>query len=618
MSYGYAGKILHIDLTCGRVRQSDLDEQIAEKFIGGYGVGARLLYNLIPPHADPLGPENVLAIMTGPLTGSGVATGTRWTACCKSPLTGTWGDANGSGYFGPTLKAAGYDGLLFYGASQSPVYLYIENEDFELLPADDFWGLDTYETDDRLKERHGNQAEVICIGPAGEKLSLISGIVHAKGRIAARSGVGAVMGSKRLKAVVVKGNKKLPLAQPEEVKRLRAKYTSQIMGGVGSADFYRLTGTAGYIEAGVNEADSPIRNWQGVPDDFKQVHNIGVHAIFGLGRKKRSCWQCPVGCWGEIPLGSNTVHQPEYETSAAFGSNLLMSNLPTLLSCNDICDRYGLDTISAGSTIAFAIECFEAGIITDTDMPDFSIHWGDPKSILTLLTQLAKREGFGAFLADGSHKASQMIGQGSEKFAMHVGGQEVAMHDPRYEPGMGLIYIADATPGRHTQASQFIPAPGLEIEGYPGFGKERENQRGRGRYMKPMSTINHVMNVSGLCLFGYLSTTVSLLPEWLSAVTGKKYDLSTLMDCGERISNIRQAFNVREGVNFLQYKLPGRVYGVPPQNSGPTSNITVDIRILVQEYLSTMDWGQDNPIPSRAKLESLGLADIAGDLWGRE
>jgi aldehyde:ferredoxin oxidoreductase len=440
--------------------------------------------------------------------------------------------------------------------------------------------------------------------------------VHAKGRIAARSGVGAVMGSKRLKAVVAKGNQELTFADPEAVKNLRTKYMRQITQGVGSADFYRSTGTPGYISAGVKEGDSPIRNWKGVPDDFNEVDSIGVHAIFKLGRRKRSCWRCPISCWGEIPLGKKTVHQPEYESAAAFGSNLLMSDLTTLLRCNDICNRYGLDTISAGSTIAFALECYEAGILKDLDRPDVSLDWGVPKAILMLLKQMANREGFGAILTDGSARAAELIGQGADQYAMQVGGQELAMHDPRYEPGLGLVYLADATPGRHTQASQFIPPPELEIPGYPGYGKEQNKQLGRGKMMKPMSALNHVMGCSGLCLFGYLSATSSLLPDWLSAVTGKNYTLDVLMECGERISNIRQAFNAREGINFLKFKLPRRAYGYPPLLSGPTANIHVDMGMLVQEYLSVMDWGKVNPVPSRDKLISLGLPDIAEDLWG--
>jgi aldehyde:ferredoxin oxidoreductase len=617
MIHGYAGKILNVDLTNGAIKSEPLDEGSAEAFIGGYGLGVRLLYDRIPAHADPLGPENVLAIMTGPLTGSGVPSGTRWTVCCKSPLTGTWGDANGSGFFGPQLKAAGYDGILFKGISREPVYLAVQDGEAKLLSAEDLWGLDTYAVDDALKSMYGGDSESVCIGPAGERLSLIAGVVHAKGRTAARSGVGAVMGSKRLKAIVVRGGSRLRLAQPEQVKALRSKYTRQILDGVGLSSFYSVTGTPGYIEAGVSEGDSSIRNWKGTPSDFTDVKRIGAGAIFALGRKKRSCWKCPIGCWGEVPLKTGMVHQPEYETASAFGSNLLVSDLETLLKCTDLCNRRGLDTISTAATIAFAVECFEGGLISEDDTGGLILRWGDAATMFELARQLADRQGFGATLADGTLKAVGQIGQGAERYAMHVGGQEIAMHDPRHEPGLGLVYVADATPGRHTQASQYIPPEGLDVGPYPGFGKSRELQEGRGRHMKPMACANHAMSASGLCLFGYLSTTMSLLPEWLTAVTGKPYALDQVLECGERIANLRQAFNVRDGFNLTKLALPGRIYGTPPLSSGPTKGITVDIQRLLSEHMEEMDWDRLTAAPSRRKLEALGLHDVAADLWGK-
>lgn len=615
MIYGYSGKILYVDLSNERIESRELDPKLAWDFIGGYGIGARLLYDMIPAHANPLGPDNVLAIVAGPLTGSGAPTGTRWTVCCKSPLTKTWGDASGSGFFGAGLKSTGYDAVLINGISQEPVYLLINGEQANLHNADHLWGLDTYETDDVLKAKHGEDAQIACIGPAGEKLSLISGIVHHKGRIAARSGVGAVMGSKRLKAVVAKGKNKPIFAFPKTVEQLRRKYTRQIISGVGSADFYRLAGTPGYIVSGVQEGDSPIRNWKGVPKDFQDVTKISAHAIFDLGRKKRSCWQCPIGCWGEVPLNNEIVHQPEYETASAFGSNLLNSSLKGLLQCADICNRYGLDTISVGTAIAFAIECFEAGLITLSDTSGLVLRWGDEKGIVELTGQIARREGLGAMLADGTRLAAERIGKETKDYAMQISGQEVPMHDPRFEPGLGLVYIADATPARHTQSAQYLIGVDFDVGEYPGFGKKREKQYGRGRYMKPMSSLNHVVNTSGLCLFGYLSTTVSILPEWLTAVTGWNYSLEDVLLCGERIANIRQAFNARDGINFLEFDLPKRAYGNPPLESGPTAGFTVNIQTLLQEHLEEMDWDRETATPSKSKLEELGLWDISQDLW---
>jgi aldehyde:ferredoxin oxidoreductase len=295
-----------------------------------------------------------------------------------------------------------------------------------------------------------------------------------------------------------------------------------------------------------------------------------------------------------------------------------MSHLHSLLKCNDICNRYGLDTISAGATIAFALECFEAGLITESDTDGLLLHWGNYRAIIELLEQLGLRRGFGGLLSDGTRQAAERIGQGALDYAIQIAGQELAMHDPRYEPGLGLVYLADATPGRHTQASQYIPAQGLISGGYPGFGQQREKQQNRGSYMKRMSCMMHAVNASGLCLFGYLSTTVSMLPECLTAVTGSHYDLDSTLECGERIASIRQSFNLREGFHLTKLAIPRRAYGIPPLESGPTSGFTVDVKSRLAEHLDNMDWSRATAVPSQGRLEQLSLHDVASDLHDPE
>lgn len=618
---GYAGNFLWVDLSTGELKDEVPSDDLLRDFIGGYGVAARVLYSRQRPGVDPLGPENIFVVMTGPLTGSPAPAGTRWTVAAKSPLTGTWGDANGSGFFGPMLKFAGYDAVFVTGISERPIYLYIEDGKAELRDAGHLWGMDTYQLEDWVKAELGKKAEAICIGPSGEKLSLISAVINRKGRAAGRSGLGAVMGSKRLKAVVVKGQGAPPVADAEAVADLKKKYTKQIMDGVGSADFYRGTGTPGFIQVGVEIADSPTRNWAGVgPRDFDgRVEKIGFDAIEALGKKRRACWGCPIACWGELEteFAGRQVHAqvPEYETAAAFGSDVLNDDLPSVVTANELCNRLGLDTISAGSTIAFAIECYERGLLTDADTGGLKLDWGDAATIITVLEKLALREpGLGDLLADGSKVAAEKIGGDAAQYAIHVGGQELAMHDPRYEPGMGIIYQMDATPGRHTQGCNWFWPQGFEVNA-PHFGEEREKQAGRGKALKPISGLNHISNVSGVCLFGYLSTRVEMLPEFLVAITGHPYTLEELLVVGERIANIRQAFNVREGYNAITTPIPERAYGMPPLEDGPTAGITVDIESLRREYLGEMGWTQDAAVPTREKLIALGLDDVAEDLW---
>lgn len=619
---GYAGKFLWVDLSTGELKDEIPGDDLLRDFIGGYGVAARVIYERQRPGADPLGPENILAMLTGPLTGSPAPTGTRWVVAAKSPLTGTWGDANGSGFFGPAMKFAGYDAVFFTGIAAKPVYLYIEDGRAELRDADHLWGMDTYQLEDWVKGELGQDAEAVCIGPAGEKQSLISCIIHCKGRAAGRSGLGAVMGSKRLKAVVVKGEQPLPLADAEAAAALKKKYTRQITtDGVGFADFYRGTGTPGYIAVGVETADSPTRNWAGVgPRDFvPQVEKIGFEAIEDMGKKRRACWRCPIACWGEMETefaGRKIyAHVPEYETASAFGSDLLNDDLPAIVAANELCNRLGLDTISAGAIIAFAIECYELGLLTEADTGGLELGWGDAEAVIAVLEKMARREpGLGELLADGVKVAAAKIGRGAEQYAIHVGGQELPMHDPRYEPGLGLIYQMDATPGRHTQGCQWFWPEGFEVDS-PKFGTKPEQQAGRGRALKPIGGLNHVMNASGLCLFGYLSTRVEILPEFLTAVTGHTYSLDDLLIVGERIANIRQAFNAREGYNPVTTPIPERAYGLPPLEDGPTAGITVDIETLRRDYLDEMGWTRDAAVPTREKLIALGLDDVAEELW---
>ena len=619
MTGGYMGKFLWVNLNDGAFQEETPDESLLLNFIGGYGVAARILYNRIPPKVDPLGPKNILGFITGPLTGTVAPTGTRWTVVAKSPLTGGWGDANGSGYFGVALKRSGFDAVFFTGIADHPVYLYLDDGKAEIRDAIDLWGLDTYQIEDWVKANLGKDVEAACIGPSGEKQALISGIVHTKGRVAARSGLGAVMGSKRLKMIAVKGTNPVPIFDPELVKSLNRKYVKEITSGVGSATFYRVTGTPGYIAPGARNGDSPTRNWGASTDTFSDASPLEFNEIVKYRVKRQSCWKCPVSCWGtsQAEYDGRTVdaHQVEYESAAGFGTMTMNNDYPSMLRANEICNRYGLDTISAGACVAFAFECFEHGLISKEDTGGIELRWGDHRAMNAMMEKLARREDFGDVLALGVMRAAEKLGQEAVPFAIHCGGQELPNHDPRYEPGMGVIYKMDATPGRHTQACQYFVAPGFP-SGRPEFGANREAQQGRGHWVKEASCLNHTMNVSGVCLFGYLSTHVTFIPEFISAVTGREFTVEDMLFTGERIANIRQAFNVREGINPVTQPIPERAFGRPPLPDGPTAGINVQIEAMAQEYLEDMGWTRDAAIPQVEVLERLGLSDVAKDLWG--
>jgi aldehyde:ferredoxin oxidoreductase len=613
MARGYMGKILFADLSKNELKDEVLDEKLCRQFIGGYGIGARVLFSRQRGGVDPLGPDNTLGILSGPFTGTPALSGTRFTVVGKSPLTGSWGDANSGGYFGAYMKFAGYDGVFFTGISEKPVYLFINNGKPELRDAAHLWGKDTYQTEDTLKSELGKDVEVACIGPSGENLSLISAIM-SRSRTAARSGLGAVMGSKRLKAVVVKGNMKVPLADEKGTKELRRKYLGQLGGHI---VFLKPIGTPFLTLPCIQDGDSPTKNWGGIGViDFPNAESIGGDAFVERRSKKYACYMCPIGCGGYMKAGTGEykyeagTRRPEYETIAMFGTNCLNNNIESIIKAGDICDRYGIDTISAGATIAFAVECFENGLITKKDTDGIEMTWGNHKAIVAMTEKLAKREGFGAVLANGVKAAAEKIAKGADKYAMHIQGQEVPAHDPKCGFHLATTYRLDPTPARHFQGSEEFHPAGL----IPVF--DRGSFAGRGEAHKKGSNFKHAVICTGMCLFVYMAfPTVDPIAEFMKAVTGWDVNNDELLLTGERISNLRQAFNIREGLNPLQFKVPDRVIGKPPPKEGPLAGITVDEDTLDREYLATMDWDLKTAKPSKKKLLELGLEDVAKELW---
>jgi aldehyde:ferredoxin oxidoreductase len=614
MVQGYMGKMLMVDLSRSELKDEVLDEKLCRQFIGGYGIGARILFSRQKAGVDPLGPDNTFGILTGPFTGTPALAGTRYTVVGKSPLTGGWGDANSGGYFGPGMKFAGYDAVFFTGVSEKPVYLFINNGKAELRDAAYLWGKDTYQTEDILKSQLGKNVEVACIGPSGENLSLISSVMNNKGRAAGRSGLGAVMGSKKLKAVAVKGNMKVPLADAKRANGLRRKCLGELIGPIAS---FREFGTPAFTVEHTQEGDSPVKNWGGVAVvDFPDVELIGADPVMERLSKRYACYRCPIACGGLIKEGNGEYkyeagsHRPEYETLAMFGTNCLNSNLESIIKVNDICNRYGVDTISAGATIALAIECFENGLITKADTDGIEMTWGNHKAIVAMTEKLARREGFGAVLADGAKAAAKKIGKGADKYAIHIQGQEMPAHDPKCTIELATTYRLDPTPARHTQGSEERHPPGL----IPRF--DRKSFAGRGEIHKKGSNFHHVINCSGMCDFMYGTLpTVDAVAEFMSAVTGWDVTTDELLETGERIANLRQAFNIREGLNPLKFKVPDRVVGRPPKKEGPTAGVTIDEDTLDREYLAAMDWDPKTAKPSKKKLQELGLEDVAQALW---
>lgn len=618
MNDGFMGKILWANLSREHLWEEPLDDDLKFNYIGGYGIALKLIYSRQPARISALDQRSITGVMTGPLTGSGAVIGSRFTVFGKSPLTGTWGDANSGGYFGPYLKKSGYDGIFVTGASERPVYILIDEGKARVCDAGHLWGRSTFDTEDILREEHGKDIHVACIGPSGEKGCKFAAVMTDKGRAAARFGLGAIWGAKNLKAIAVRGNLPVQAADNERLNELRVKYTNQIIKEhVGAAAAYQV-GTPGYTAVGALNGDSPVKNWGGASRvDFteEEAERLRNDKLFAYRTRKYGCFKCPISCSGlvKVPEGPYKVeetHQPEYETMAAFGSNCGNSNLESIIAANDICNRYGIDTISAGCAIAFAIECYENGIINEQDTGGIKLTWGNHEAIVELTRRIAAREGIGDILAEGIQAAAEKFGNGADSLAVHILGEGVAMHDPRFEPAMAVIY--KMFPGKHIQASQFCTPPELPEAPFM-YGGERDKAVGRGKQLRLLECICNMVNSSGACLFGHLSNTYESLGEFLQAVTGKEWSYNKIIETGERISNLRQMFNIREGVNPVTAPFPNRIIGVPPLDDGPTKGFTVQMDTILSEYLDSMGWTPGG-VPKSERLIELGLEDICGTI----
>jgi aldehyde:ferredoxin oxidoreductase len=623
MAGGYMGRVLWVDLSQRSIREEALDEKISRDFIGGYGLGARIIYSHQQPGIDPLGSENILGILTGPCSGTQAIGGSRFMVSGKSPLTGTWGDSDCGGYFGPQLKFAGFDGVFFTGISDDPVYLLVENGKAELKDASSLWGADTRQTEERLKADLGKKTQIACIGPAGENMSLISGIMHDGGRAAARSGLGAVMGSKRLKAIAARGDMKVTIADEARLHALRQQYLAQLRESDGVM-FMNEYGTPGGLATAVEIGDTPVKNWSGVgPIDFPTAEEISDNQVIRYQWKRYACFRCPVACGGHMRVADGPYaaegHKPEYETLASFGAMTLTDNVEAMIKLNDLCNRAGLDTISTGSTIAFAIECFEKGLITSRDTDGIELRWGETESIVAMTEKMIKREGFGDVLADGVRQAAKRIGRGTQEYAIHFSGQEPGLHDPKFFPGLAMAYQLDATPGRHGQGGYLLGGrphewkQSLGLEDLP-TGSAKYDYAGKGEVLKRAACMVHFLHASGLCRFTWYFIDPASMWEFVSAITGWHVDREEAYRTGERIANMRQAFNIREGFNALEHPAPPRVVGHPPLTEGPTKGITVDVDTLRRDFLTAMEWDLVTLRPNARRLNELGLQDVADDL----
>lgn len=664
MKKPYLGKVLEVNLTTGDITYKQIEDQVYENFLSGVGLGAYYLYRNIPKDADPLGPDNILGFVSGLLTGTGSFMTGRWMAVCKSPLTGGWGDANCGGTFSPAIKQCGVDAIFIKGVSTHPVYLHVDHKGAYLRDAEELWGQDAVDTEKTLMKLYWDKKKpaVATIGRAGENKSLISGIVNDGGRIAARSGVGAVMGSKNLKAVILNGSRPMGAADPDAVKEISAQLADKVRHAnfpsfVGSnmlaliglqagkaktvkpndpmlmASLWKKWGTGFGNTFSMTSGDSPIKNWKGSHKDFGYSHfsKINADKVNKKEFKKYHCYSCPVGCGGicdikEASKGEFThTHKPEYETVCAFSALVMSKDLDLIYTINELLNRAGMDTISAGSAIAYAFECYEKGIITTEDTGGLELEWGRSEVILTLVRQMIDGRGFGSILSNGVKEAAKRIGKKSEEYAVHAGGQEPGMHDSRFDPMMGVHYSADPTPGRHTiGGSVYYNVMSLwekvswapKVTSYP---KEQEFTPSDEEALKSVagSCYKQLTDGVGGCLFGMLLGVHHWkLFEWLNAATGWDKSPDDYMEIGKRMQTLRQLFNVKHGIEPKSFKMSKRMAGTPPLKEGPLKDRQVPIEELMSYHWKHFGWDAKTGIPMEETVESLGLTEFLEEAEG--
>jgi len=617
---GYADNLLYVDLTTGRIEVKPLDMAFARENIGGLGFGTSIFLDLIKdnPLFDPLSADNPFILMTGPLTGCGMDATARWSVCSKSPLTGYWGDANVGGHFGARLKLAGYDGIIITGAAQQPVYLYVNDQKVELRDASAYWGQDVYEVTDGLtrglRDQSPKPGQVLTIGPAGENLVRFANLINKKGHAAGRTGLGAVWGAKKLKAIYVAGSGKVNIAQPQELKALRAElkeiYTESIyISSIKSA------GTPAHLDVGIIAGDIPIKNWQ--MSDWEDIDELGPSSIDEkIHAGDRTCYACTVACKKnaevkEGPFKSPKGPGPEYETVAAFGTMCLNADIESVAKANEICNRYGMDTISCGSTIAFAIDCFENGLLTSKETDGLELRWGNSAAIVAMAEKIGKNEGFGAVLAQGSAKAAQHIGKSAEQYLTTVKGLEAPMHDPRNAHGFGLAY------GISPRGACHVASLVYEVEGGAMYVPELPTladdlpEGSQGRAQLNVACQDYGMFFSHCAIFcnlGAAPLNATQAVAMLNHVTGFDYTLEELMQIGRRIWYLKRGLTNLFGARAKDDRLPQRL--MTPMTEGPTEGRVPDMELMLKEFYQLRGLDEEG-IPQQRVLKELGLETLA-------
>ncbi len=612
------GKILRVDLAHRKASVEPLPGGDAALLLGGCGLATKYLFEELRPGTDPLGPENKLIFMSGPLTGTLSPSSGKYNAVTKSPLTGLWGQSGSGGKWGRELKRSGYDGIIIEGASEKPVCLVINDGKVEFRDAAELWGKNVFDTTTMLEQELGKGFCIACIGTGGENLVRYATIMNERHRALGRGGFGAVMGSKKLKAVAVKGDRKIPIFD-QDAFEAAAKVASDFI----SESLLKMTlevyGTSMVLDLVNVKGGLPTRNWQsGVCTYADMINAPTLNEKLLVGRK--ACYACPIACGRlvDIKAGKFAIkgEGPEYESIGTFGPMCDISDIEAITYAHILCNDLGLDTVSAGSTIAFAMECYEKGILNKKTTGGKEILFGDVDIMVDLVRCTAAREGIGDLLAEGTRLMAAQLGGGSERFAMNVKGMELPAYDCRATKITGLAYVTANRGGDHitayVQGPTFLDIPFLIVEENTIEDVTRENPL-EAKVVKDMEDALTTFDALGACKFMGMALMADDIVPVINAATGWGLDAAGFRQAGERIFNLARAFNVREGLRRKDDTLPARLLEEPLPD-GPAAGLTVDLVPLLDAYYDYRGWDTQTGIPTVEKLRELGLDFVINQL----
>lgn len=608
---GYTGKLLTVDLSSGKFGEMPLSEAQAERFIGGRGMAVDMLYERLPAGIGPYDEGNDLLLLTGPAAGTPFPTGSRTAVACVSPLTGTLTTGYMGGHFAPELKFAGWDGILITGRAEGPVTLVVKDKAARLEDASPLWGLDTQETQAALEKTQGHGIKTMCIGPAGENGVRYAAIAHEQ-HLIGRGGSGAIMGHKNLKAICVRGTGGVAVAAEHNLFLSRMRDMQLTVQQDPIALRFRQIGTASGIPKKNKIGALPTRNFQRGTFDYAEEY--GGDPLKALIRRYESCGHCPISCGSVVQFDYNgevvVSERLEHESHWSLGPLCDIGNLKATLKANDTCDRLGMDTVSAGVSIAFAMEAYQNGLIGDGDLDGLDLNWGSAETLDPLLHRIARREGIGDLLADGVKAAAEKLGNGSQHYAMHVKGLELSAFEPRAFTGMGLNFATASRGADHNRAFT------IAAEYYGILGDlDRFEHDGKPEMVKDLQDFSAVIDSIIACMFTIdFSTNVALFSEAINLITGMDIDKAEYYRIGERINNMERLFNLRRGFTYEDDALPSRIREEPATSAGEQA-AALDIGPMLAEYYQLRGWDAQG-VPTAERLAALGLDDVEVPMAG--